>query len=206
MKRRIKFPEPVAVTMRRNRAYMDAMVDPAHRERFERDFPETKLPALLKNNVARQMPLGATQGNDNPRLSSSAADTPPHSALEADVIRAVSQLLATHPKVLIAIRMNSGMASSQTSNGRMQPIWFHKFLRSPCAMKMPDFIGMMTDGRPLALEAKRGNWKQPSDERERKQAAYLYCIRNIGGIGEFVTSADQAANFLVTNTRTTKDA
>ncbi len=116
--------------------------------------------------------------------------------LEAGVIAAISELLAHHPKVLIALRMNSGAASYEASTGRYAPVWFHRFLRFPEKMRMPDFIGFLVDGRPLAIEAKRPTWTRPRDDREREQAVYLETIRNIGGIGIFATSVDWVAEVL----------
>lgn len=111
--------------------------------------------------------------------------------LEADVIRAVSELLATHPKVLWACRQNSGAASYEAKTGRYAPVYFYKILTRQ-DITITDFWGFMRDGRVFAIEAKRPGWKEAREPREFKQAAFLLMVRNMGGIGGFVTSLDEA--------------
>jgi hypothetical protein len=57
-------------------------------------------------------------------------------------------------------------------------------------MRLPDFMGFMADGRPLALEAKRPGWKKPINDREKEQQKYLEVILSMGGVAGFVTSVD----------------
>ncbi len=114
-----------------------------------------------------------------------------HADLEKHVIRAVSELLAVHPKVLFAVRQNSGGASYEAKSGRYAPIFFYHILTSQ-PVTITDFWGLLRDGRPFALEAKRPSWKEPREPREFKQAAFLMLIRNCGGVGQFVRSADEA--------------
>ena len=129
--------------------------------------------------------------------------------LEAPVVAAISQLLAVHPRVIWAARFNSGAASYEAASGKYAPIWFHKFLRAPEKMRMPDFFGLQSvrsalvgtpekwvsfgNGIPFAIEAKAPGWTKPRDDREREQAAFLAMIRNAGGIGIFATSVDDVA-------------
>lgn len=121
--------------------------------------------------------------------------------LEAPVIKAISELLALHPRVIWAARMNSGMASYEAKSGRYSPVWFHKIVRAPFAIRMPDFIGMLRgeDGKtgiPFACEAKAPGWRGPRDEREREQSMFLQMVDAWGGIGCFATSADEVAVLL----------
>ena len=170
-RRPIRVKEPLGVVQRRNRAYMDMMVpkEGPQRERFEAMFPESDL-----------TPLPVKRG---PRV-----DTGP---LEADVVRAVGELLARHPRVSYALRINSGMASYEAKSGRYAPVYFHKWVRSPTKCRMPDFFGATTDGRTIALECKRPGWTKPTDDREREQAAFLNLIFRMGGIADFITDAAQ---------------
>jgi hypothetical protein len=104
-----------------------------------------------------------------------------------------------HPRVLIALRMNSGAASYESKTGAYAPVWFHKWLRYPEKMRMPDFIGFYgkpTSCFPFAIEAKRPAWNRPRDDREREQEAFLHFIVSCGGIGIFATSVDQVAEAL----------
>ena len=116
--------------------------------------------------------------------------------VEADVVRAVAELLAVHPRVLIAIRQNSGAASYEAKSGKYQPIHFYRVLTGQ-PVTLPDFWGIMRDGRMLALEAKRPGWKAPRDDRERRQWAFLQIVANCGGIAGFVTSAEEANALLI---------
>lgn len=123
--------------------------------------------------------------------------------LEAPVVAAISELLAVHPRVIWAARFNSGAASYDAGSGKYAPVWFHKFLRSPEKMRMPDFFGLCATEHnpfilptPIAIEAKAPGWTKPRDDREREQAAFLQMIRDCGGIGIFATGAEQVAEAL----------
>ena len=119
--------------------------------------------------------------------------------LEAPVVQAISELLACHPRVLIALRMNSGAASYEAKTGAYAPVWFHKWLRYPEKMRMSDFLGIYKRDCytfALAIEAKAPGWTKPRDAREHEQAAFLAFIRSCGGIGIFATSAEQVAEAL----------
>lgn len=111
--------------------------------------------------------------------------------LEADVLRAVGDLLAQHPRVSYALRINSGAASYEAKSGAYAPVHFHIWVRSREPYRMPDFFGCLIDGRSLALECKRPGWSKPADDRERQQAAFLALIRELGGVGAFITDAEQ---------------
>ena len=168
--------EPLAVTYRRNRAHIDSQIsDPAQAARFAADFPASDLPAL----PVKRGPIGAS-------------GTP----LEADVVRAVGDVLALHPRVLFALRINSGAASYEAATGRYAPVWFHKWVRSPEKFRMSDFFGATIDARLLALECKRPGWTKPTDQREREQAAFLALVRKVGGVGAFITDAEQLHELL----------
>ena len=110
---------------------------------------------------------------------------------EAPVLAAVGELLAAHPKVLLAVRQNSGGAVYE-KDGRSIPIWFYKLVRRPSEITFTDYWGFLRDGRPWALECKRPSWKEPRTDREKRQQAFIHMIEAIGGIGGFVRSVDEA--------------
>lgn len=117
--------------------------------------------------------------------------------LEAPVVKAIGELLAVHPRVLFAVRQNSGSASYEAASGKWAPVNFYNMLtHSPKDMTITDFWGILRDGRGLAVEAKAPGWKEPRTEREFKQAAFLSMVRNAGGIALFATSADEVAEVL----------
>lgn len=170
--RRIKFREHPAVMQRKTRAAMSFFVPqegPA-RERFERDFAEENLMPLPQKRALK----------------------PPVDGGEAPVVQAVKELLEVHPRVVFAVRQNSGMASYEARSGRYAPVHFYQFVRIPEPVTLPDFWGMLDDGRFFFLEAKRPIWTKPLDERERKQAAFLSHVSKHGAIGVFVRSAEEA--------------
>lgn len=120
-----------------------------------------------------------------------------HSAkheLEASVIADISKLLAHHPKVLFACRSNSGAAYMTGRDGKDMPVTFNRIIRSPVQMRISDFWGILSDGRPFAIECKRRNWTKPTDQREHEQAAFLQMVRDAGGIGVFATCAEDVVN------------
>lgn len=117
---------------------------------------------------------------------------------EGPVLAAVSQLLARHPLVHIAIRHNSGaVVGEETENSARRFVWFNKLLKGRGVLV--DFTGTLKSGRPFALEAKRPGWTMPTDSaksdsalRAREQANYLQHVRDAGGVAGFVRSVDEA--------------
>lgn len=119
-----------------------------------------------------------------------------HPDLERHVLKAVGELLAVHPKVSYALRVNSGAASFEAASGRYKPVWFHTWIRAASPYKMPDYFGATVDGRTIAFECKKPSWSKPTDEREQQQLAFLLLIRELGGIARFVTDAEQVNDAL----------
>ena len=112
--------------------------------------------------------------------------------LEAAVSREIAGILNVHPKVLFAVRQNSGAAEI----GGV-PIWFYKWIRTRNAeITLPDYWGLLTDGRMFAIEAKRRNWKGVSDKREQWQQNFINVVISAGGVGGFAVSGEQALEIL----------
>lgn len=111
---------------------------------------------------------------------------------EAAVLKEVGQLLANHPKVLFAVRQNSGMAYNEAK----APIYFYRWAKSKVKMRISDFWGMLTDGRMFACEVKNRAWTKPSGEREGEQQNFLLTVKYAGGVSGFVTSAEQAQRII----------
>ena len=117
------------------------------------------------------------------------------SELESAVLREVGDFLAMHPKVLLCIRQNGGAALMRGKDGRDMPVSFYKIVRRSVNFTLTDFWGFVQTPRgivPAAWEAKRRNWKYTGTDREREQAAFIAEIIRFGGVGGFVTSAEQA--------------
>ena len=119
--------------------------------------------------------------------------------MEGPVVAAISELLAVHPRVLFAVRQNSGSASYETKSGKWAPVDFYRILthgKDTQPLTITDFWGILRGGRVLAVEAKAPGFREPRTEREFKQANFLMLVRNCGGIGIFATSVDQVATAL----------
>lgn len=114
----------------------------------------------------------------------------PKDELEASVISDISKLLANHPKVLFACRSNSGAAYMRGRDGKERPVTFNRIIKSPVQMRISDFHGILTDGRPYAVECKHRKWTKPTDQREHEQAAFLQMVRDAGGVGIFATCVE----------------
>ena len=113
--------------------------------------------------------------------------------LEAAVMREVATVIAKHPKVLFAVRQNSGGAYDQHG----VPIFFYRWLRlNGHDMTLTDVWGVTTTGKPFAIEAKRRSWTKVTGQREEKQREFIEVVKSVGGIGGFVTSGEQAMEIL----------
>ena len=125
-----------------------------------------------------------------------------HVDLEGPVQSDISDLLAVHPKVLFAVRQNSGMMYSEYENKTTGEIkksytWFYKWTRRRGKkMRITDFWGMLTDGRMFAIEAKKPSWKKPTDDREREQWEFILTVKSGGGIGCFATCVEDVIHCL----------
>lgn len=129
----------------------------------------------VKPKAARKPPV-ATAKND----------------LEAAVQREVFSVLAKHPAVLFAVRQNSGAAMSGNA-----PVFFYRWARrNGVEMVVTDFWGLLRDGRMLAIEVKRRDWKRVSGAREIQQQAFIDVVKSAGGVGGFVTCAKDALAIL----------
>lgn len=116
--------------------------------------------------------------------------------LENDVNAAVADVLAAHPMVLFAVRQNSGALPYQAASGKVIPVWFYRWVKKPARMRIVDHWGLLTDGRMVALESKRPGWKGPTDQREFEQLEFINNVKAAGGIGGFVTCAEEALALL----------
>ena len=165
---------------------------PSLRERLEASHRTSSFYAAAFDKTvekpAQLVAMEARAAARAPRRPSDPDDT------EAPVKRAVGELLAAHPLVLLAVRQNSGAMHVDAGNGRSAPIWFYKIVRRPGAstLTFTDYWGFLRDGRPFAIECKRPAWRAPREARELNQQAFIHMIEAIGGVGGFARSADEA--------------
>ena len=63
--------------------------------------------------------------------------------------------------------------------------------RINAVLKSSDLIGIMPDGRFVAIEVKRPGWIGVRTERERAQQAFIDLVKSNGGVAGFVSSIEQ---------------
>lgn len=161
-----------------------------------RGFRPSYRDVLAQNNAADR--FYAAQAGVEPRAQSVIAPVRQRAAprqLEAPVVAAISELLAVHPKVLFAVRQNSGMASYEAKSGKYQPVFFYRILTHK-DVTITDFWGILKDGRMFAVEAKAPGWYKVRSDRELRQKLFLMLVRNSGGIGIFATDVSDVAEAL----------
>lgn len=114
----------------------------------------------------------------------------PDDMLEASVSKDTASVLASHPQVLFAVRQNSGGTWLPGKDGKDQPVFFYRLLRNE-DMVISDYWAILKDGRMLACECKRRDWKFTNTDRERRQLNFIDMVVRSGGLGLFVTDARQ---------------
>ena len=149
------------------------LADPNVNERVKRSILEHRAWA----QAAAQAPRPRA-----PRLPR--ADAIHKEPLERDIQKAIIQALRLHPRVLKVTRFNSGGSMHRGAHGRDQLVLFS-------SEPVPDLFVLLKGGFAW-LEIKRPSFKAPRDEREERQARFLACVREAGGIGCFVRSVDEA--------------
>jgi hypothetical protein len=91
--------------------------------------------------------------------------------LEKSIQKDVMKLLRKHPKVARVWRQNSMQAKFTDRYGGVRRV------NANTAKGMADIMGVLTNGRMLAIEMKR-----PGDNPERHQQAFLNSINIAGGL------------------------
>jgi hypothetical protein len=104
---------------------------------------------------------------------------------ESDILRGCLQLLAVHPAVSWAARYNSGASLIEGRDGIKRYV---KFNTMP---GQSDILGMLKNGRLIAIECKRKGEKATAD-----QQSFLDLVNKHGGLGLVAFSADDVARAL----------
>ena len=128
------------------------------------------VPAEWLNNVPDAKPRAPRQASTEPS--------------EAQILKAIMQLLHKHPKVGRAWRQNSGTATYE-SNGKT------RYVRSNTAKGMSDIMGILKDGRTLAIEVKSAKGVVMAHQHE-----FLNSIAIAGGIAFVARSVDDVVDRL----------
>lgn len=107
----------------------------------------------------------------------------PYEPRESAVLSSILQALNFYPKVAFAHRINSGAYTVGEGAGRR----FIRFGFPGCS----DILGMMTDGRLLAIEVKR-----PSGKATEAQAAFLQQVSSHGGVAFVAHGVSELKEYL----------
>lgn len=154
----------------------------------------------LRDTIARNqqsMDLYAAL-SDRPRVELTAPPPPkPRAprqpstdATEADVMRAVFDLLRAHRRVAWFMRLNSGAVQ----DGDRYTVFYRLYMRGePGRTKgASDYLGQLTDGRLFLLECKRPGVRKGTIEQEMLIGA----CRAAGGVAGIVQSVEDAIELL----------
>jgi len=137
---------------------------------------ETLREKMLRNQAT--MDLYAAM-NNKPRVL---LDIPPEPAkrgprkpsgqpTEAQILKAVMALLKRHPKVAQCWRQNSGTFQERNRDGSV------RYISANTAKGMSDIMGVLKDGRTLAIEVKSATGRMRPGQEE-----FLATIRQAGGV------------------------
>jgi hypothetical protein len=104
---------------------------------------------------------------------------------EADILRAIMALLRHHPRVAQCWRQNSGTFAERNRDGST------RYIRANTARGMSDIMGVLRDGRTLAIEVKSRTGRMRPGQEE-----FLATIRQAGGVAGVCRSVDDAVRLL----------
>ena len=104
---------------------------------------------------------------------------------EADILRAIMALLRHHPKVASYWRQNSGTFAERNRDGSV------RYIRANTARGMSDIMGVLKDGRTLAIEVKSRTGRMRPGQEE-----FLQTIRQAGGVAGVCRSVEDAQRLL----------
>jgi hypothetical protein len=104
---------------------------------------------------------------------------------EAEILRAIIQLLHRHPRVAQCWRINSGTFAERNRDGSV------RYIRANTAKGMSDIMGILKDGRTLAIEVKSRTGRMRPGQEE-----FLQTIRQAGGVAGVCRSVDDAMKLL----------
>jgi hypothetical protein len=105
---------------------------------------------------------------------------------EAQVLKAVMALLKRHPKVSQCWRQNSGTFQERNRDGSV------RYIRANTQRGMSDIMGVLKDGRTLAIEVKSATGRMRPGQEE-----FLATIRQAGGVAGVCRSVEDAVALLV---------
>ena len=148
------------------------------REQMLRNQQTEALYAALAGKPARELPIPPEPVKRGPRKPS----TEPS---ESEILRAIMALLKRHPRVAQCWRQNSGTFAERNRDGSM------RYVRANTQRGMSDIMGVLRDGRTLAIEVKSRTGRMRPGQEE-----FLQTIRAAGGVAGVCRSVEDAVALL----------
>ena len=148
------------------------------REQMLRNQATMNLYAALSGKPQIELPIPQEPKKRQPRTSG----TEPS---EAQILKAILQLLRRHPKVALCWRQNSGTFQERNRDGSV------RYIRANTQRGMSDLMGTLRDGRALAIEVKSRTGKMRPGQEE-----FLASIRAAGGVAGVCRSVEDAVRLL----------
>ena len=148
------------------------------REQMLRNQQTEALYAALSGKPARELPIPPEPVKRGPRKPS----TEPS---ESEILCAIMALLKRHPRVAQCWRQNSGTFAERNRDGSM------RYVRANTARGMSDIMGVLKDGRTLAIEVKSRTGRMRPGQEE-----FLQTIRQAGGVAGVCRSVEDAVALL----------
>ncbi len=151
---------------------------------------ETLREVMLRNQAAMDQ-LAAISGKPRvlldipPEPAKRGARKPSGQPTEAQILKAVMALLKRHPKVAQCWRQNSGTFQERNRDGSV------RYIRANTAKGMSDIMGVLKDGRTLAIEVKSATGRMRPGQEE-----FLATIRQAGGVAGVCRSVEDAQALL----------
>ena len=152
------------------------------REQMLRNQATENLYAALSGKPARELPIPAEPKKRAKREPSPAE---PRQPSEAEILRAILQLLRRHPKVALCWRQNSGTFQERNRDGTT------RYIRANTQRGMSDIMGALMDGRTLAIEVKSRTGRMRPGQEE-----FLQQICAAGGVAGVCRSVEDAVRLL----------
>ena len=134
--------------------------------------------AALWGKPRRELPISAEPKKRAPAKPSGEQS-------EAEILRAIIQLLHRHPRVAQCWRQNSGTFAERNRDGST------RYIRANTARGMSDIMGILKDGRTLAIEVKSRTGRMRPGQEE-----FLQTIRQAGGVAGVCRSVEDAVRLL----------
>ena len=148
------------------------------REQMLRNQQTEALYAALSGRPARELPIPPEPAKRGPRKPS----TEPS---ESEILRAIMSLLKRHPRVAQVWRQNSGTFQERNRDGTT------RYIRANTQRGMSDIMGVLRDGRTLAIECKSRTGRMRPGQEE-----FLQTIRQAGGVAGVCRSVKDAVALL----------